>query len=78
MVISQGVDMREKLRNLSIINLMFICLWFEKDDTNGALTIGRGNTSRTTREAPLISMNRRFLYMTCPYQIVYKYWTILL
>ena len=54
MVISQGVDMREKLRNLSIIDLMFICLLFEKDDTNGALTIGRGNTSRIREEQEVV------------------------
>ena len=50
MVISQEVHMREKLRNLSIIDLMFIYLWYEKDGTDWALTIGRGNTSRIQEE----------------------------
>ena len=50
MVISQEEDMREKLRNLSIIDPMFIYLWFEKDDTNGVFTIGRENTSRIREE----------------------------
>ena len=54
MVISQGDDMREKLRNLSIIDPMFIYLWFEKDDTNGTLTIGRGNTSRIREEQEVV------------------------
>ena len=34
MVIFQEVDMREKLRDLSIIDLLLMYLWYEKDDTN--------------------------------------------
>ena len=54
MVICLGEDMREKLRNLSIIDLMFIYLWFEKDDTNGVFTIGHGNTSRIRKEQEVV------------------------
>ena len=39
------VEMREELRDLSIIDLMFMYLWYENDDTDWALTIGRGSTS---------------------------------
>ena len=34
MVIFQEVDMREKLRDLSILDPLLMYLWFEKDDTN--------------------------------------------
>ena len=44
------VDMREELRDLSIIDLMFMYLWYEKDDTDWILTIGRGSTSRIQEE----------------------------
>ena len=54
MVIPQGVHMREKLRNLSIIDLMFIYLWYEKDGIDGALIIGRGNTSRIQEEQKVV------------------------
>ena len=54
MVIFQEVDMREKLRDLSIIDPMFIYLWFEKDDTNGTLTIGHGNTSRIQEKQKVV------------------------
>ena len=54
MVIFQEVDMREKLRDLSIIDLLLMYLWYEKDDTNGALTIGRGNTSRIREEQEVV------------------------
>ena len=50
MVIFQEVDMREKLRDLSILDLLLMYLWFEKDDTNWALTIGRGSSSRIQEE----------------------------
>ena len=50
MVIFQEVDMREKLRDLSIIDLLLMCLWYEKDDTDSALTISRGNSSRIQEE----------------------------
>ena len=50
MVIFQEVDMRMRLRDLSIIDLLLIYLWYEKDDTNWTLTIGRGNTSRIREE----------------------------
>ena len=50
MVISQGVDMREKLRDLTIIDFMFMYLWYEKDDTDWTLTIGCGSTSRIQEE----------------------------
>ena len=46
MVIFQEVDMREKLRDLSILDPLLMYLWFEKDDTNWASIIGRGSTSR--------------------------------
>ena len=54
MVISQGVDMREELRDLSIINLMFMYLWYENDDTDWALTIGCGNTSWIQEEQEIV------------------------
>ena len=54
MVISQGEDMREKSRNLSIVDLMFIYLWYEKDDTDWALTIGCGSTSRIQEEQEVV------------------------
>ena len=54
MVISQGVDMREKLRDLSIIDLMFMYLWYEKDDTDWTLTIGRGSTSKIQEEQEVV------------------------
>ena len=50
MVIFQEVDVREELRDLSIIDLLLKYLWYEKDDTNWALTIGRGSTSRIQEE----------------------------
>ena len=50
MVISQGVDMREKLKDLSIIDLMFMYLWYEKDDIDWTLIIGHGSTSRIQEE----------------------------
>ena len=54
MVISQGVDMREKLRDLSIIDLMFMYLWYEKDETDWTLTIGHGSTSRIQEEQEVV------------------------
>ena len=48
------VDMREKLRNLSIIDLLLMYLWCENDDTDWALTIGRGNTSRIQEEQEVV------------------------
>ena len=54
MVISYGVDMREKLRDLSIIDLMFMYLWYEKDDTDWTLTIGRESTSRIQEEQEVV------------------------
>ena len=50
MVISQGVDMKEKLKDLSIIDLMFMYLWYEKDDIDWTLTISCGSTSRIQEE----------------------------
>ena len=50
MVIFQEVDIREELRDLSIIDLLLMYLWYEKDDTNWALTIGCGSTSRIQEE----------------------------
>ena len=54
MVISQGVDKREELRDLSIIDLTFMYLWYEKDDIDWALTIGRGSTSRIQEEQEIV------------------------
>ena len=54
MVIFQEVDMREKLRDLSIIDLMFMYLWYEKDDNDWALTIGCGSTSRIQEEQEVV------------------------
>ena len=54
MVISQGVDMREKLRDLSIIDLLLMYLWYEKDVTDWALTIGCGSTSRIQEEQEIV------------------------
>ena len=54
MVIFQGVDMREKLRDLSIIDLLLMYLWYEKDDTDWALTIGHGSTSRIQEEQEVV------------------------
>ena len=34
MVIFQEVDLREELRDLSIIDLLLMYLWYEQDDTN--------------------------------------------
>ena len=42
---SRGTHERE-IKEFKIIDLMFIYLWYEKDGTDWALTIGRGNTSR--------------------------------
>ena len=50
MVIFQEVDMREKLRDLSILDHLLMYLWYEKDDTNWALTIGCGSTLRIQEE----------------------------
>ena len=46
--------MREKLRDLSIIDLMFMYLWYEKNDTDWALTIGHGSTSRIQEEQKIV------------------------
>ena len=54
MVIFQEVDMREKLRDLSIIDLLLMYLWYEKDDIDWALTIGRGSTSRIQEEQEVV------------------------
>ena len=54
MVIFQEVDMREKLRDLSIIDLLLMYLWYEKDDTNWALTIGHGSSSRIQEEQEVV------------------------
>ena len=54
MVIFQEVDMREKLKDLSIIDFMFMYLWYEKDDTDWTLTIGRGSTSRIQKEQEIV------------------------
>ena len=54
MVIFQEVDMRERLRDLSILDLLLMYLWFEKDDTNWALTIGRGSSSRIQEEHEVV------------------------
>ena len=54
MVIFQGVDMREKLKDLSIIDFMFMYLWYEKNDTNLTLTIGRESTSRIQEEQAVL------------------------
>ena len=54
MVIFQEVDIREELRDLSIIDLMFMYLWYEKDDTDWALTIGRESTSRIQEEQEVV------------------------
>ena len=50
MVIFQEVDMRVRLRDLGIIDLLLMYLWYEKDDTDWALTIGRRSTSRIQEE----------------------------
>ena len=46
--------MREKLRDLSIIDLMFMYLWYEKYDIDWTLTIGHGSTSRIQEEQEVV------------------------
>ena len=54
MVISQKVDMREKLRDLSIIDLLLMYLWYEKDNIDCVLTIGRESTSRIQEKQEVV------------------------
>ena len=50
---SRGRHKRE-IKEFKYVDLMFKYLWFEKDDTNGVFTIGRGNTSRIREEQEVV------------------------